>query len=491
MKNSPKKLGIYVHIPFCVRKCNYCDFVSYPIGPQAGAEPDSCSAAAFEPAEGTSAYCPKNPAETAPYFRTLELETKALSEIYMNWDKVSCSGSYEVDSIFFGGGTPSAVDPDFICRQLDAVCCLFNVVPGAEISLEANPGTLTDEKLRAYRLAYFNRISLGVQSLDDKVLKIMGRIHDAKEAERSFRLARRHFDNINIDLMMGVPGQTAASWLDSLKRVLDWEPEHLSFYSLQLEEGTPFYREYREGRLELPSWEENREMYHRGLELIKAAGYDHYEVSNAAKPGFECRHNLKYWNMEEYLGLGLAAHSFMDNKRFEAWEFFEEAEERASAKLAAEARWNAARAAAKRGSDETAVQAAAAKQNADGAASGSKGSSDASQSLSAARRELFEQLLRNISTEDENELKGDFIFTQLRLIEGLDTELYRRLFGTEFESDFTPVLTELFSEGLLKNVSEAPASAPSAGTKKPSRIAFTPEGLDKTNIVMERLLSLL
>ncbi len=437
MDNSPKKLGIYVHIPFCIRKCNYCDFISYPIGLQTHAL-----------SEEASFYYSKSPQDVASYFRTLEQETRALSGIYMNWDKASCSGNYEVDSVFFGGGTPSAVAPDFICRQLDWVCCLFNVIPGAEISLEANPGTLNEEKLRAYRLAYFNRISLGVQSLDDKVLKIMGRIHDAEEAERSFRMARKYFGNINIDLMMGVPGQTVGSWLDSLKRVLDWEPEHLSFYSLQLEEGTPFYRDYRDGRLELPAWEENRDMYHRGLELIKEAGYNHYEVSNAAKPGFECRHNLKYWNMEEYLGLGLAAHSFMDGKRFEAWEFFEE--------------------------------------------SGTRHPSDGSESLSAARREHFARLLGNISAEDENELKGDFIFTQLRLIEGLDTALYRSLFGTEFEDDFAPVLQELLNEGLLKAVlPNTVSSIQSSGIRKPSRIAFTPEGLDKTNMVMERLLSLL
>ncbi|MBR0130418.1 MAG: radical SAM family heme chaperone HemW [Firmicutes bacterium] len=428
MDKSPKKLGIYVHIPFCIRKCNYCDFISYPIG-NGAAEKLPCG-------------------DITGYFKTLEQETRALSGIYMNWDKSSCSGNYEIDSVFFGGGTPSAVDPDLICRQLDWVCCLFNVIPGAEISLEANPGTLSEEKFRAYRLAYFNRISLGVQSLDDKVLKIMGRIHDAKEAERSFRMARKYFDNINIDLMMGVPGQTVGSWLDSLKRVLDWEPEHLSFYSLQLEEGTPFYRDYREGRLELPAWEENREMYHRGLELIKAAGYNHYEVSNAAKPGFECRHNLKYWNMEEYLGLGLAAHSFMDGKRFEAWEFFEEA--------------------------------------------GMKYPPDGSGRLSAACREHFAKLLGNISAEDENELKGDFIFTQLRLIEGLDIALYRSLFGTEFEDDFAPVLQELLDEGLLESISSKKISAVQApGIRTSSRIAFTPEGLDKTNIVMERLLNIL
>ncbi len=417
------KLGIYVHVPYCVRKCNYCDFVSFPVG-----------------RDGTPAPCAFMDMQS--YFEKLEQETVLLSKCFMEWDKPTQSGNWEVDSVFFGGGTPSLADPELICRQMDDINCLFNVLPDAEISLESNPGTLTEEKLQAYRWANFNRISIGVQSLNDNVLKVMGRIHDAAEAEASYRLARRFFDNINVDLMIGVPGQTAEIWLDTLKRVLDWEPEHLSFYSLQLEEGTPFYRDYRAGRLELPSWEENLEMYHRGLELIKAAGYHHYEVSNAAKPGFECRHNLKYWTMEPYLGLGKAAHSFMEGKRFEAWELlYPEATDAALSK---------------------ALQ--------------SSGSVyEAFRSPSEPRTALFRSIMDKIPAEPQNELKGDFIFTQLRLTRGLDCGLYKKLFGTEFAEEYEKPLAELMADGML--------------AAKGPYICFTPAGLDQTNPVMEKLLN--
>ncbi len=366
-----KKLGIYIHIPYCIRKCNYCDFVSFPLEDRQD--------------------------ELPVYFESLTGDIEKSSKIY--------GKEYSVDSVFFGGGTPSCVDAGRICGILERIRSCFNVEDGAEISLEANPGTLDRKKLSAYRAAGFNRISLGIQSFDDEVLRIMGRIHDSEKAAESFALAREYFGNINLDLILGTPGQDLKIWSETLSRAIDLGPEHISFYSLQLEEGTPFYEDYRSGRLDLPSWEENRAMYHRALELLKQAGYEHYEISNAARPGFRCRHNIKYWSMEDYLGLGCAASSFLDGRRFENGLY-----------------------------------------------------------LPGDGRLL-----------SRSELEGDFIFTQLRLTEGLDTDLYRSLFGSDFEAEHAAALSECVSRGLL--------------AKHGYRIAFTEKGLDMTNPVMAEFLN--
>lgn len=380
-------LGIYVHVPYCVRKCNYCDFVSAPL---AGREHT-----------------------VAPYFEELGSQVRRAGQLY--------GSHFAVDTVFFGGGTPSIVDADHICGLLQTIKESFPAALDPEVTLEVNPGTLTEEKLQAYRRAGFNRLSMGVQSLDDRVLGLMGRIHDSKEALRSFRLARNYFDNINLDLMMGVPGQTLQSWQDTLSRTLDLEPDHLSFYSLQLEEGTPFYKDYRAGRLELPSWEENRAMYHLALEKLAAGGFHHYEVSNAAKPGRECRHNLKYWNMDPYLGFGSAAHSFLGGRRFEDGAF-----------------------------------PLLPKEDIPRAADLSKAFQWAPESLSA-------------------ELKGDLLFTALRLLDGLDLDRYKELFGSAFDDDFGREASLLQDEKLLE--------------RKGSFLTFTAAGLDQTNVVLERLLN--
>ncbi|MBR0138849.1 MAG: radical SAM family heme chaperone HemW, partial [Firmicutes bacterium] len=244
------KTGIYVHIPYCVRKCRYCDFASAPIGGREGS--------------------------VEPYFRKL-------------WEDIERTGRYygkrlKADTVFFGGGTPSLVDASYICKTLGVIRNSFTVNQDAEISIEANPGTLSEEKLASYRDAGINRLSLGVQSFDDKVLSAMGRIHDSDEALRSYELSGKYFGNINLDLMMGVPAQDLKVWLETLDRAVSLSPEHLSFYSLQLEEGTPFYNDYKNGLLKLPSREEDRLMYHEGLKLMEAAGSIRYEVSNAARP---------------------------------------------------------------------------------------------------------------------------------------------------------------------------------------------------------------
>ena len=284
-----KPLGLYVHIPFCVRKCKYCDFLSFEGEPDMG---------------------------QLQYVNTLLREIRQAGTIY--------GRKYYVNTIFFGGGTPSILDEILIKRILDVIYEEFEVKTDEqdgfalpEITIEANPGTLTGEKLEEYRRSGVNRLSLGVQSFHVDLLRTLGRIHPPEQAKQSYKLARElGFENINFDLMFGLPGQTPEMWKQTLEEAIAMEPEHISFYSLELEEGTPFAQMYREGRLELPDEDIDRDMYHTAIDLLKKNGYVHYEISNAAKPGFECRHNLKYWSMEEYLGLGLGAHSYVDGMRF-------------------------------------------------------------------------------------------------------------------------------------------------------------------------------
>lgn len=243
------------------------------------------------------------------YIDALKQEIEYYGELYNN--------KYYVDTVFIGGGTPSIVDEALTAELLEAVRAAFQVQDDAEITIEANPKTLTKEKLERYRKAGMNRISMGVQSLNDQLLQFMGRIHKAEDVLLNYRQAREcGFDNINLDLMFAIPGQTMEIWKTTLSRIIDLEPEHISFYGLQLEEGTPFYQMFLDGKMKEISDELDRNMYYQAIEMLKDSGYIHYEISNAAKDGYYCRHNLKYWSMEDYLGLGLGAHSFLNGMRF-------------------------------------------------------------------------------------------------------------------------------------------------------------------------------
>lgn len=274
-----KRLGLYIHIPFCIEKCRYCDFLSF------GGNDESLHLA---------------------YIEALIAEIENIK---------GCG--YEADTIYIGGGTPSLFDADSIIRIIDAVSKAVSVSNGAEISIEANPKTITPEKLSAYRSAGINRLSMGAQSTDDGLLEILGRVHNSSDIKVNYEQARKAgFDNINIDLMFAIPGQTRKLWMDSLSDIINLGPEHISFYSLQLEEGTPFYRMFTEGTLDYIDDETDRNMYHEAIEKLISSGYLHYEISNAARPGYQCRHNLKYWSMNEYLGLGLGAHSYVNGLRF-------------------------------------------------------------------------------------------------------------------------------------------------------------------------------
>ena len=274
-------MELYLHMPFCVRKCAYCDFLSFPSG-----------------------------AETQRmYAKRLMEDIDVMGKRY---------GEIPVETIFIGGGTPSVPDSGLIVEIMEHVRHAFHVADGAEISMEANPGTVTREKLTDYRKAGINRLSFGLQSANDRELKLLGRIHTWAEFLESFTLAREcGFANLNIDLMSALPGQTCESWKETLSRVTDLDPEHISAYSLIIEEGTPFGERYgsEEGRKLLPDEDSEREMYHETKRFLKDCGYERYEISNYAKPGRECRHNIGYWTGVPYLGLGLGASSYLDGCR--------------------------------------------------------------------------------------------------------------------------------------------------------------------------------
>ena len=274
-----KPLSLYLHIPFCVRKCAYCDFPSH-----AGREKDIPS-----------------------YVAALKGEIIEAGE---KWPD-RC-----VETVFFGGGTPSILTGEQMKTLMDAVFSSFAVSPDAEISMEANPGTLTPEKLTAYRKAGINRLSIGVQAMNDRLLQNIGRIHTTAEAIEAVHMAKEAcFENINIDLMYGLPGQTIEDFSDTLKKALSLSVTHLSMYSLIVEEDTPLYARVEAGE-QVPGDEETLLMQHTAAEAAAEHGLFRYEISNYAKPGCECRHNLVYWRRGDYLGLGCAAHSMMDNARF-------------------------------------------------------------------------------------------------------------------------------------------------------------------------------
>ena len=282
-----RKISIYIHIPFCIRKCLYCDFLSAPSTPDC----------------------------IEQYVRALEAEIRFSPDLNgLTAAEIPDDPEIQVDTVFLGGGTPSLLTPDQLERILTAVRESYRVQDGAEISMEVNPGTADLDKLRDFRAAGINRLSIGVQSVDDAELALLGRIHRAGQAEKIFREARRAgFDNINIDLMSALPGQTADRWEQNLRTVCEWGPEHISAYSLIIEEGTPF----AEMDLPpLPSEEEDRLMYHRTQTVLAEYGYQRYEISNYARPGRACRHNCGYWTGHEYLGLGLGASSLIGDRRF-------------------------------------------------------------------------------------------------------------------------------------------------------------------------------
>lgn len=294
-----KPLEIYIHIPFCVKKCNYCDFLS----------------------------APSTKEERQEYIESLCKDIRSYGET---------AKAYRVISIFVGGGTPSLLEAGQIEEIFCALRQTFYIEETAEITIEMNPGTVSQQKLRIYQKLGINRLSIGLQSVDDEELEMLGRIHTYEDFMNTYQLAREeHFRNINIDLISAIPGQTVESWRHTLRTVAKLNPEHISAYSLIIEEGTPFYEIYGEdskeridredkdtGKLyninakKLPDEDSERQMYQDTKRILTEYGYHRYEISNYARRGYECRHNLGYWNRTEYLGIGTGAASLMNHTRW-------------------------------------------------------------------------------------------------------------------------------------------------------------------------------
>ena len=276
-----RDLSLYIHIPFCVKKCDYCDFLSAP--------------ASIDVQE--------------QYLHALFQEIRERSAVYKE---------YRVKTIFIGGGTPSVVPAEKILELMQVVRDCFEVCPDAEISMELNPGTVTGkEAFEIYRKAGLNRLSIGLQSANDEELKTLGRIHTFSQFEDTWKLARETgFENLNVDIMSALPGQSVASYRKTLETVCALMPEHISAYSLIIEEGTPFFERYSLTLGDEANEERDRQMYVLTEQILKENGYERYEISNYARPGKECRHNLVYWTRGAYLGLGLGAASMINNARY-------------------------------------------------------------------------------------------------------------------------------------------------------------------------------
>jgi oxygen-independent coproporphyrinogen-3 oxidase len=272
-----KSNSLYIHIPFCVRKCVYCDFFSVPYN----------ASLALRYMDGL--------------MRELELRRNEAGTL---------------KTVYIGGGTPTTIPTSALVRLLRKVRGSFEVARDAEITIEANPGTMGTDTTDMLSDAGINRISIGVQSLDNDELKLLGRIHSSQEALKAVADARRAgISNISVDLIYGIPGQTPDGWLRSIETAVELSPEHISAYELTPEKGTPLYELISQGSIEKPDEERIIEMYYSAIDRLNEAGYNHYEISNLAKPGFECRHNLNYWDRGGYIAIGAGAHGFIGNRR--------------------------------------------------------------------------------------------------------------------------------------------------------------------------------
>ena len=408
-------LELYIHIPFCARKCYYCDFLSFR--------------ALSETHEA--------------YIRQLIREIRAVS--------AGCE-DYQVVTVFVGGGTPSVLEPEAICRVMEAVYQCFDIAPDGEISIEVNPGTLLQKKLLYYRQAGFNRLSIGLQSADNRELRHLGRIHSFEEFLKSFQSARMAgFQNINVDLMSGIPGQTMESWKNTLKKVTMLKPEHISSYSLIIEEGTPYWERYgkkKKGREKpqalpnaadtpgliqepmdisrqelppLPEEDTENQMYHLTRRFLKEQGYGRYEISNYAKPGYECRHNTGYWTGVSYLGVGLGSSSYLAGFRF---------------------------------SNERSMERYL--------------------KLDFAAPGWQERLYTQVHQLTRQEKMEEFMFLGLRMTGGISEIDFVSAFGVKLETVYGDVIRQLTASGLLK--------------RENTRLALTEWGMDVSNFVLSEFL---
>ena len=400
---NKKPLSIYVHIPFCKQKCIYCDFLSFGGTVQAKQE------------QYVSALCK----ELALY--------------------KSIADRYQVKTIFFGGGTPSYIDAEFVWKILDTIRKIFWVTEDAEITLEGNPDSLSLEKLKVYRKAGINRLSIGLQSAKDDLLVRLGRVHNYQQFLNAYTNARQAgFRNINIDLMSGLPGETEASYLETLERITALQPEHISAYSLIVEEGTPLYE--NDNLLDLlPSEETDRKLYAKTKEMLLAKGYNRYEISNYAKEGFACWHNLVYWTGGEYLGVGLGASSYISvpsaQKKRVRFHGMENLEEYITFFNTYE------------------------KGNVCG---------------SGMVEQLWQEGYQELQVQTKNEAIEEFMFLGLRLTKGISKEEFEKRFGVTIESIYMKMIEKYKREGLL--------------VEDGGRIYLSDVGIDVSNMVMSECL---
>ena len=289
--------GVYIHIPFCKSRCSYCDFATD----------------VFRDGDAVERY-------VRALCREILSEPPVLaggqSGNSSDWPAAHAAGS-DIDTIYFGGGTPSLLTPAQVEKILNTVTSVFSVAADAEITMEMNPATVTSASLGAYRELGVNRASFGVQTFNDRDLKLLARGHDANDARVTFRLLRETgFDNISFDLIAGLPGQTMDDWRRNLDEAISMSPEHMSLYLLEIHEGTPLAKQVRSGRRSAIDDELAAEMYELMIDTLEEAGYEQYEISSFARPGFESRHNTKYWNLEPVYGFGVSAHSFDGAERY-------------------------------------------------------------------------------------------------------------------------------------------------------------------------------
>lgn len=363
-------LGIYIHIPFCVKKCPYCDFTS------------------FTP-------------ETLPedqYIKALIRETEVR--------KVEVEEEVKVETVYFGGGTPSLLSPNSVKNLIIAISKEFTLKE-PEITIEVNPGTVDLKKLKGFRDAGVNRLSIGIQSLNDRLLSVLGRIHNRKEALNAYESARKAgFENIGIDLIHSVPGELLPDWEGDLKEAISLRPEHISAYNLTIEEETHFFHQQEKGLLALPREEEQVAMFLETERILENAGYEHYEVSNYSLPGFRSRHNQIYWKGGEYLGLGVSAHSYISG------------------------RWSVVRGQANCGR----------------------------RAANTSNLEEYFRLIKekgNAIIEEEALTKekamGEAVFLGLRMMEGINLSYFKDRFGIGIDAAYPGAVKDLMKDGLLES----------------------------------------
>ncbi len=353
---TDKTLGLYIHFPFCQSKCPYCDFYSIT-----------------------------DPSCADRYVNALILQMQDYSK---------AASRHDVDTVFFGGGTPSMMSTKQLLRVIDGIYDNFNVCSDAEFTIEANPATLKTASLRKLRRAGINRLSIGLQSTNNDELRALGRIHTYEDFLESFKIARKAgFDNISVDLMYGIPNQTPSSFAETLRKVTALGPEHISVYGLIIEDGTPFGE--KKDSLVLPDEDAECKMYFDAVEYLSSRGYDQYEISNFSKPAHQCVHNLRYWNCEEYIGFGPGAHSYFGNRRF-AYK---------------------------------------------------KDISDYVRSMEEPGS-IADALSEDYEVKDSERI-GEYVMLRMRLNEGVDTEFFAAEFGVDFERLFGKYLAKYEKNGFV------------------------------------------